>query len=161
MAAYKTGIEAQVQWTLAILFGLFMIANGIFHALAVLAGLNGQVPALLLPEETAPAVRLLIWVIGFILSWYLARILYMFLLRRDVSVGDSTNMAYGLLFYLTLTASTFSFFGIVSWFWLPLLFLILLIYTIFGLWSLVGGLITLATVGVSLLVITVVSFLVA
>jgi len=162
MADYEKSISTQVAWTLAVLFAVFIIANGILHSLAVLVGLTGRIPrSVLFSEESALAARLLVWAIGLGISFYLARVLYQFLLKRDITVSESSNLVYVLLLYLVLGASTISFLGAISWFWLPLLFLLLLIYTIFSLWSLIGGWATLATVGISLLVIAVVVLLVA
>jgi hypothetical protein len=147
MAKAKTA--KQVRLVLGLIFALFLLVNGVFHTLAVMAGLGGETPLSLLPEDVSPAVRLILFVIGIGVSWLLARMLFKFLVNEEVLVGDSTNTAYILLFYLVLTFSMVSFVSVLGWFWLPVLFLVLLIYSVFTLWKLIGGLLTAGAVALT------------
>jgi hypothetical protein len=136
----------KVKLVVGLLFTLFLVINAIFHTVAVHAWMNDKNPVFPPLEDISPAVRILLFLVGIGVSWLLARMLYRFLIKGEVTVGDSVNTSYILLFYLGLTFATFSFLGVMAWFWLPLLFLVLLIYSIFTLWSLIGGLFTIGAV---------------
>lgn len=151
MAKEKTA--KQVRLVLGLLFALFLLVNAVFHTLAIIAGLNGKGPPFVLPEDISPALRLILFIIGIGVSWLLARMLFKYLIDGRVSVGDSTNTAYILLFYLLLTFATFSFLGVIGWFWLPVLFLVLLLYSIFTLWKLIGGPLTAGVVALTFVAI--------
>lgn len=130
-----------VRNTIAIMFTIFLLINAVAQTVAVIGGLR-QTSMIVTPfnEDTPPALRLILFLIGMGLSWILARILYKFMVRGKISVDESTNTSYVLMFYFLLLFATLSFLNVINWFWLPVLFLVLLVYTIFTLWSLVGGL---------------------
>lgn len=127
-----------VRLLLGIFFALFLIVNAILNTLAVVAGVRGAEPLTLMPSDTSPAVRLLIFVIGIVLSWLVGRTLYKFLINGELPVGDSTNTSYVMLFYLLMMFAGLSFLGILNWFLLPFLFLVLLVFSVFTLWRLIG-----------------------
>lgn len=149
----KAKAAKNIRLILGFLFLIFLIINAVFHTLAVIAGMKGQDPIRLMPEDISPGVRLLIFLIGIGLSWILARMLFKFLISGKVQVGDSTNIAYVLLGYLLLTFATFSFFSVIGWFWLPVLFFILLIYSLLALWKIIGGAFTSCAFALTLVVI--------
>ncbi len=151
MARPKTATG--VRLTLGFFFLLFLLFNAIFQTLAVIAGLNHQEPIRLLPEDLSPGVRLLIFLIGIVVSWLLGRTLFKSLIHARVEVSDSTNIAYVLLFYLLLVMATFAFFSVVGWFWLPALFLILLIYSLVALWRVIGGVVAGCALALMLIVV--------
>jgi hypothetical protein len=158
MATVRTA--QNVRTTLAVLFTLFLLINAIFQTLAVVAGLRQtQLLLTVFNEDTSPSIRLIVFLIGCGVSWLLARTLYKFMLKGRVAVGDSTNTAFVLFFYFLLIFATLAFLNVITWFWLPVLFLILLVYTIFTLWSLVGGALT-ALAGVITLMAIIFTFLV-
>src|SRR6266498_5344236 len=136
----------RVRLFLGLFFALFLIVNAILSTIGVVAGLRGMQPLNLLPAETSPAVRLLIFVVGVGLSWLIGRMLYKSLINGEVAVGESTNTAYIMLFYLLLVFAAFCFIGVLNWFILPILFAILLIFSVFALWRLLGGGFTLGSV---------------
>lgn len=142
----KPRIPKKARVTLGLLFAVFLLINSIFLVLEAAAGLTGEGGFRFLSADVSVAARLLLFVIGIGTSWLLARMLYKFLIKGKITVSDSVNTAYILLFYLLLTFATFSFLGAIGWFWLPLLFLVLLIYTVFTLWRLIGALFTIGVV---------------
>src|SRR5215213_11260145 len=97
MAANRTA--QNVRYTLAGLFTFFLIANAVFQTLAVIGGLkSAQLLVTPFNEETSQAVRLLIFLLGFGVSWLLARALYKFMMKGQLAVSDSANAAFVLLF---------------------------------------------------------------
>jgi len=138
MGTQKTG--QSVRNILAMLFTIFLLINAILQTLAVIGGLR-HTSLLITPfnEDSSPAIRLILFLVGFGISWVLARMLFQYMIKGKLSVGDSTHTAYVLLLYLMLIFASFCFLNVIGWLWLPLLFLILFLYTIFTLWSLVGG----------------------
>lgn len=128
----------RVKLFIGLSFGLFLIANAILSTIGVVAGLRGVQLFTLLPSETAPAVRLVIFVIGLGLSWLIGRMLYKFLINGEIPLSDSTNTAYIMLFYLLLVFAALSFIGVLNGFILPILFVILLFFSVVTLWRLIG-----------------------
>src|SRR5712692_5649077 len=90
----------QVRLFLGLFFALFLVVNAILSTIGTVAGLRGAQSFALLPSETSPAVRLVIFVIGVGLSWLIGRMLYKSLINGEIPVGESTNTAYIMLFYL-------------------------------------------------------------
>ncbi len=110
----------------------------------------------LLSEDTTTGVRLLVFLIVAAISWFLGRGIYRWLVRADVPVGDSISTVYVFILFLVLTFSTLLFVGFVQWFWFPLVFLILLVFstmTLSKLLGMAGGVaalvVTIATVGIT------------
>jgi hypothetical protein len=129
-----------VRTTLAVLFTVFLLVNATLQTLAVIGGVrNARLLSTPFSEDTSLAVRLLLFLLGVGISWLLARTLYKFMVRGQLAVGDSTNASFVLLFYLLLIFATLAFLNAIGWFWLPALFLILLAYSAFILWSLAGA----------------------
>lgn len=137
MAATQTAQSARIK--LAVLFTLFLLINAVLQTLAVIGGVRNA-PVLVTPfnEESSQAVRLLLFLLGGAISWLLARMLYKSMVKAQLAVGDSTNASFVFLFFLLLIFATIAFLNAIGWFWLPALFLILLIYSAFILWSLTG-----------------------
>lgn len=153
MAAPKNA--QNVRNTLAVLFTVFLLIHAILQTLAVIGGLkNTQILTTPFNDESSPAMRLLLFLLGAAVSWFLSRMLYKFMVKGQLTVGDSTNASFVLLFYLLLIFATLAFLNAISWFWLPVFFLILLIYSAFILWSLAGA--TWMTVSLSLALTTII-----
>jgi hypothetical protein len=131
-----------VHLVLGLIFAFFLILNAIFDTIAFVAKSNEGQASVGLPADTSPAVRLLMFLIGAVVSWLLGGMLYRFLIKGTIPVSESTNTACVLVFYFVLTFATFAFLGVLAWFWLPLLFLVLLIFSVITLWGLLGGVFT-------------------
>lgn len=136
----KAKAAKNIRLLLGILFLTFLLFNAVFQTLAVIAELHQKEPVrIFFSEDTSPGIRLLLFFIGIGASWLLSRMLFKLLIKGNVRVGDSTDTAYVLGVYLLLTFATACFISVISWFWLPVLFLVLLIYSVLALWKLVGG----------------------
>lgn len=142
----------QVRLWLGLIFTLFLASNAFLSTLAALGGLRTGNPIMLLSADTSPAVRLLMFVIGLAVSWGIGNIIYRLLINGEIRVGESVIIAYVFLGFLLLIFAAIAFLGIFYWFLLPLLFVILLVFSILVLWRLLGGLFTLGAIAAALLV---------
>jgi hypothetical protein len=140
----------QVRLYLGLFFASFLILSAVVTVVAVVDGLKADVPHMLLPADTPPAARLLLFVIGLGISWYAGRMLFRFLMRGELPVGDATNIAYVMLFYLLQLFAAVAFLGVLYWFLFPFFFLVLLIISVIALWEILGGLFTACSVALAL-----------
>jgi hypothetical protein len=141
-----------VQLKLALLFLTLLTVAAFFQTLAIIAGLQDRPPLTIIPEDTSPGLRLVMFLVGVGLSWVLSRQLFKMMVEGQIHVSDSTNTSYVLLFYLVLIVASIFLLSVIGWFWLPVLFLFLLIYSVLTLWKLVGALFTLAAIAAALII---------
>lgn len=148
-----------IKFPLAFLFVLFLILNGLFGFLRPITTIYGTGDPVIVGLLDLPfGSRLLIFLVGVGVSWWIARSLYWFLFSRKVEVDDAINTAYMFFFYLLLTVTTFSFLGVLGWYWFPLLFLILFIVSLLTLWNFLGGLMTVGSFVIAAAVVVAIWF---
>jgi hypothetical protein len=82
--------------------------------------------------------------------------LYKMLVRGDealqvngVSPREAVGSALSLLSYLLLVVCAYAFLGMGVWYWLPVLFLVVLVWSLLSIWSLVGWLPMLAALALA------------
>jgi hypothetical protein len=128
----------QVRLWIGLCFALFLMVSACLCTLAVIGGFNSDawVP---MPPDTAPAIRLLLFVIGLVFSWVIGSMCYRGLIKGEIGVADSVNIAYGLALYLLLIIAAIFFLGVIYWFLLPFMFLILVVFSVLSIWRLLGG----------------------
>lgn len=136
----------RVRLVLGLMIATFLIVNAILNVVAIVAGMNEQDPAIGLPPDISPAVRLLVFLMSIGLTWLIGRSLYRFQINGEISVTESTNTARVMVFCFLLLFATLSFLRVWSWFWLPVFFAILLVFSVITLWRLLGGAYTAGTV---------------
>ncbi len=141
MAAQLT--PKRVRLAIGLLFAVFLIVNVIIQTMGIVSNLKSGQAFFLLPGDVSMGIRIILFLIGVGISWLLARQIYSFMLKGEISVNESANTAFTVLFCIALTITTFAFLGALAWFWLPVLLLILFMYTMFILWRLLGALKTL------------------
>jgi hypothetical protein len=142
---------SEVRLYLGMLFATFLTVNAIGSVISVINGLKTEQTFTPLPSDTAPAVRLVVFVIGLAISWFVGRMLFRYLIKGEIPLGDSTNIAYVLLFYLLLLFASVAFLGVLYWFLFPFFFVLLLIISVIALWELLGAGFTIGAVGLALL----------
>jgi len=134
-------VPAKVRTTLALVFIAFLLVNVIFLTMAIVSAWRGNV-ALLPPhlgEDIAFGVRIGIVLVGGFASWMCARIMFQQLVRQKIDPAEAVGPAWSLVSYLLLLVATISFLGLGSWLWLPLLFLIVTVWSVLTVWSMVGA----------------------
>ncbi len=132
----------RARWILAFIFTLFLVLNVVMISMIVMSVIHHE-PRFLPPHlgpDVAFGERLGLVIIACVVAYFLAQQLYRLLVREDVPPSESVSPSMGLLAYLVLIVATFGFLGLGSWIWLPVVFLLLFIWTVVGLWSLLGWL---------------------
>jgi hypothetical protein len=120
-------------------FALVLVAGAVLTVLSWVRNPDTESSYTLLPEDTSPAVRLLLMFVFLGLSWFTSRMLFKRLVRAELPVGDATNIAYVCLFYLLLILGAAIFLGVFYWFLFPLFFFILIVLSTIVLWEILGG----------------------
>lgn len=129
----------QVRLWIGLIFGALLAGGSVLSTLAVIVGLKGEAAWVPL-QDSSPAVRLLLFVIGLGLSWIVGRFLYQTLVNGELDVNDSVSIAYMLAIYGILIAATIAFLAVLYWFLLPFAFFILAVISLLSIWRLLGGL---------------------
>jgi hypothetical protein len=119
-------------------FVLFLLLNVVLVTCAAIGQIANKKSVELLPVDSSPALRLLIFGIGLAMSWLVGQWLYKLLIKGEIPVSESVSTAFVFAFYLILTFMGVAFFGVLSWLWLAILLLILLVVSLFALWRVVG-----------------------
>jgi hypothetical protein len=129
----------QARNSLAVAFTFVLLVCAVVQTLTVVAGLK-QRQMLTTPftDDSSPALRLIVFLLGAGASWLLARIVYKRMVRGEVTLSDSANAAFVMLFLALLLSATLAFLNVISWYWLPAFFVLVLLYGVFTLWTLVG-----------------------
>lgn len=131
-------LGSRTRGTLTTMFAAFLLANVMFLALAMVSARGAVVPAWVhLEDDFATGLRLLFVVGGGFLSWLLARTLYKKLVQEHVPPSDSVGPALALGSYLVLVLAAYAFFS-TAWIFLPLLLVIVVVWSAISLSSLVG-----------------------
>jgi hypothetical protein len=91
-----------------------------------------------LPEDVGNGTKLGIFLLGAAISWFLGRWLFLQMIEGDLGVDESSMASLVLLFYLLLVFLGLAFLGATSWLWQSILFLVLILLTLFALGRVVG-----------------------
>ncbi|HKV91294.1 MAG TPA: hypothetical protein VJW20_01965 [Candidatus Angelobacter sp.] len=157
----QTAVKSRARWTLATIFTVFLTLNVAILSMAAIAAFHGDWDRLPphIGADTPMGVRLGILAVILLASWFFARALYRLLVGEEVLPSESLSPAYGLLSYLVLVGAAYCFLGYGTWLWLPVFFLLVLIWTLLALWSLVGSRAMLGGLCIALLTVIVIIFL--
>lgn len=136
---------------LGVWFALVLILGAVLTVLSWVTNPDTESAYTLLPDDTSPALRLVLMFFFLALSWFLSRILFKRLIRAEIPVGDATNIAYVCLFYLLLILTASIFLGVFYWFLFPLFFFVLLVLSSIVLWEILGGAFTAGAVAAALI----------
>lgn len=136
----------KIRMAIGLIFAGFLILNVIIHTMGIVVNLKAGKAFFILPADISFGIRIFLFLIGIVISWLLAQKVYKFMLEGECAVNESANTSFIVLFYILLTIATFAFLGALTWFWLPILLLILFIFSLFTLWRLLGGLLTFLTI---------------
>jgi hypothetical protein len=144
-------------------FALILFVVAIMLTITMIALVAGEQSRLYwdLGDDVAVGVRLVIFVIGAGLIWLMARALYKQLVKGLGAPDDASNIAVSLMAYLMLTVAVVAFLGAAAQIWLPILFLIVLLWSSIAVWRLVGSTMTLGTVTVAMMAIVTTWYLVS
>jgi hypothetical protein len=146
-------VAARARHTIALLFTIFLLINVVVLTMAALSVATGNL--LLLPPhlgaDTATGARLALLLVGGAAAWFFARMVFQLLVNAEVGVEDAVGPSFSLLSYLILIVAAVTFLGSGSWLWLPVFFLIVLVWSVVTIWGLVGGAVTIAGLAVALL----------
>jgi hypothetical protein len=144
-------------------FALFLFLTAVALTITMIALVAGEQSRLYwdLGEEVAVGVRLLIFVVGAALIWAMARALYKELVKGLGAPDDASNISVSLMSYLVLLVAVVAFLGAAAQIWLPILFLIVLLWSSIAIWRLVGSTMTLGTVAVAIMAIVTTWYLVS
>jgi len=156
----QTAVRSRARWTLAVVFTVFLALNVAILSMAAIAAFHSDWDRLPphISADTPMGLRLGILAVIIFASWFFARALYRLLVGEEVLPSDSLSPAYGLLSYLVLVGAAYCFLGFGTWLWLPVLFLLVLIWTLLALWSLVGSRAMVAALCIALLTVIVIIF---
>ncbi len=129
----------QVRQRIGLIFALFLVLSAFLSTLAIIGGFKDDA-WVLMPPDTPPIVRLLFFVIGLGFSWFIGRMFYRMLINGEIGVSDSVSIAYALALYLLLMFAGAFFLGVIYWFLLPFMFILLVVFSVLSIWRLLGGL---------------------
>jgi len=133
----------RARWILAFIFTLFLLLNVVIISMVLTAVFEHDLVRLIhlvLNENAAMGLRVGLVLLAAIVAYFLAQQLYRLLVRENVPASEAVSPSMGLLSYLVLIIAAYGFLGLGSWIWLPVLFLLVLLWTVISLWSLLGWL---------------------
>ena len=120
-------------------FLLLLALNVILCAIAIGMALDGQHPLNVFPEDSPPALRFLLFLVGIGAAWICGRLMLETLVRGEVEVASAVTAAWSIVFYLALFFIFLAFAGTIHWAIMLVLLVMALFYTIPAFWKLVGG----------------------
>ncbi|HEY0760108.1 MAG TPA: hypothetical protein VGD59_12725 [Acidisarcina sp.] len=124
-------VRSNLRTMVSIIFGVFFLANVLLLVMAVWSAFGGGGKAVLLPEDMNPGVRILIFVVGAAVSWFLGRWLFLQMVDGNMGIDESSNAAFVLMFYLMLLFLGFAFMSAWTWLWQAILLIVLILLTLF------------------------------
>jgi hypothetical protein len=144
-------------------FLTFLLVNAVILTMTMLAFRQGDLSVLPwgTAGEYAIGLRFLLVLAAAVVSWLLARVLYKQLVTALVSPDDSCSTASSVMSYLVLTLAAVAFLGPAAWLWLPVLFVIVLLWSTATMWSIVGRNAAVASLAVASAAMVATWFLVA
>jgi hypothetical protein len=155
---YQAATNNRARWTLAVIFIVFLAVNVAILSMAAIAAFHADWDRLPphIGADTPMGLRLAILAVVMLASWFFARTLYRLLVGEEVRPSESLSPAYGLLSFLVLVAAAYCFLGFGTWLWLPVLFLVVLVWTVLALWTLVGARWIATALGIALITVIVI-----
>jgi len=133
MSEVKTGVRTMVT----VIFSIFFLLNVLFLVLALFTAF-GHGKSFTLPDDLGMGVRMMIFLAGAAVSWFLGRWLFLQMVEGELGVDESSNASLVLLFYLLLLFIGVAFLGGWTWLWQAILLLVLMLMTLFALRRVVG-----------------------
>jgi hypothetical protein len=131
-------IKSNVRTMVTVIFGVFFLLNVLLLVMAIWAAFGGGGKATLIPDDLGMGVRMMIFLVGAGISWFLGRWLFLQMVEGEVGVEESSNASFVLLFYLLLIFVGLAFLGAWTWLWQAILLLVLVLLTLFVLRRVVG-----------------------
>jgi hypothetical protein len=123
------------------MFGFLLALNAALCAFAIGMALKDRAWHIL-GEDTAPAVRLLVFVLGAGLAWGVGRMTVIPMIRGAVSVVEAVPAAWCLTVLVALLFASMAFAGVVHWALLLVLLVVMLFFSVPAFWRLLGGKVT-------------------
>ena len=120
-------------------FLLLLALNVVLCAAAAGLALRGEHPLNVFPEDSPPALRFLLFLVGVGAAWICGRLMLETLVRGEVEVASAVTAAWSIVFYLVLFFVVLAFAGAIHWAIMLVLLVIAMFYTIPAFWRLVGG----------------------
>jgi hypothetical protein len=120
-------------------FLLLLALNVVLCAAAVGMALRGEHPLTIFPEDSPPALRLLLFLVGLGAAWICGRLMLETLVRGEVEVASAVTAGWSVVFYVALFFVVLAFVGAIHWAILLVLLVLALFYTVPAFWKLVGG----------------------
>jgi hypothetical protein len=120
-------------------FALILIVNVVIAVVAAIAEISHKEDLRIWPADFPPAGRLLVFVAGLLLSYFIARWLYRQMFHAEIPIGTATSTAHVFLFLILFAMIGLAFLGVLSWIWLAVLIFLIIVFAIVTVWSLLGG----------------------
>jgi hypothetical protein len=129
------------KWRTLATFGflLLLVLTVGLCATAVGMALRGGGPWTVFPEDSPPALRFVVFLIGLAAAWICARQMLEVLVSGEVEVASAVTAAWSVAVFLVLFFVALAFSGTLHWALLLLLLLFALIFTVPAFARLVGA----------------------
>jgi hypothetical protein len=127
-------------WTV-LMFGFLLALNAALCAFAIGMALKDRAWHIL-GEDTSPAVRLLMFLLGAGLAWGVGRMTVVPMIRGAVAVVEAVPAAWCLTVLVALLFASMAFAGVVHWALLLVLLVVMLFFSVPAFWRLLGGKVT-------------------
>ncbi len=142
-------VKSNIRSMISVIFGVFFLANVLLLVMSIWSAFGGGGRAVLLPGDLGMGVKLLIFLVGTAISWFLGRWLFLQMVEGNVGIDESSNAAFVMLFYLMLLFVGIAFMSAWTWLWQAVLLLVLILLTMFILRRVLGFAMALGIMGVS------------
>lgn len=120
-------------------FLLLLALNVVLCAVAVSMALHGGHALNVFPEDSPPALRFLLFLVGVGAAWICGRLMLETLIHGEVAVASAVSAAWGIVFYLALFFIVLAFAGSLHWAIMLVLLVLAMFYTIPAFWRLMGA----------------------
>ncbi len=124
-------VKSNVRTMVSVIFSVFFLANVLLLVMSLWSAFGGGGRAVLLPEDLNAGVRILIFVVGAAISWFLGRWLFLQMVEGNMSIDESSNTSFVLIFYLMLLFLGIAFMSAWTWLWQAVLMIVLVLLTLF------------------------------
>jgi hypothetical protein len=137
----NVAVGSQARSTVTVLFTVMLLLNVVFLTLVLIGGRNTRTLPVWagLQDDVPVGWRLALVILGTTAAWFSARSLYKLLVRDGGSPDDSVSTAMSLLSFLVVIMLAYAFLTYAAWMWLPILLLVVLIWSTLAIWGVVGG----------------------
>jgi len=138
----------------------FLLLNVVTHTISFFYFAKYKNQFIILQNDIPIGTRIILMVLILLISWFIARFIYVIMLSGEGSIFDAINSSLLIFFYLLLTAFTVLFGQMLTPFIIPFLFLIIFIFTLYVLWKFFGKLFLSVIVIFTIFVILITYFLI-